>query len=480
MQTSNILFTHGYFLYEDAKEAQIMRPYIPLGILYLSAFLEKNGFENEVFDSTFTSMQALQQQILLQKPNILAVYVNLMTKLNVLKIIRFVKENEMLRDTKIILGGPEVKYNAAGFLAAGADVLVVGEGEETTLELATLFLTEKENSNPESLANITGIAYFSPEKEVIFTPERAKLKDIDVLPPPNRHKVNLHLYLDAWKKHHGKNAISVSTMRGCPYTCKWCSRAVYGLSYRRTSAAKVVAELQTIQDTYQPDSLWFVDDVFTISHKWLREFADELAKKNLKIPYECITRADRMNEEVIDLLKETGCFRVWIGAESGSQKVIDLMDRRVDVNKVRDMIRLSEEKGIEAGTFIMLGYPGETQADIEETVHHLKSANPSHFTITVAYPIKGTELFQEVENEQTHVIDWEAATDRDRDFKRTYPRPYYDFAVRYVVNEVNFYKKKLQKKALSPKAIGFKMRAWAAKTGMLWIKNRDTFFRYKN
>ncbi len=466
MQTHKLLLTHGYFLYEDAKEAQIMRPYIPLGILYLSAFLEKNGIENEVFDSTFASMEALQTQILSQKPKILAIYVNLMTKLNVLKIIHFVKENEALQETKIILGGPEVRYNAEGFLQAGADVLVVGEGEETTLELATLFLEKREAG----FAEIAGIAYFSAEKAVIFTPERAKLKDIDVLPPPNRHKVNLHLYLDAWKKHHGKSAISVSTMRGCPYTCKWCSRAVYGLSYRRTSAAKVVAELQSIQDAYKPDSLWFVDDVFTISHKWLREFAEELAKKNLLIPYECITRADRLNEEVIDLLKETGCFRVWIGAESGSQKVIDLMDRRVDVNKVREMIRLAEEKGIEAGTFIMLGYPGETQADIEETVHHLKSANPSHFTITVAYPIKGTELFQEVENEQTHVIDWEAATDRDRDFKRTYPRRYYDFAVRYVVNEVNFYKKTQENKGFSPHAISLKMRALAAKAGMWWAR----------
>lgn len=468
MQTSKILFTHGYFLYEDPKEAKIMRPYIPLGLLYLSAFLEQNGFENEVFDSTFFSLEKLQTHILQQKPTFLAVYVNLMTKLNVLKIIRFVRENESLKDIKIILGGPEVKYNAANFLAAGADVLVVGEGEETTLELAELFLHKKEKN----IAEIAGVAYLLEKKEVIFTPERAKIKDIDSLPAPNRKKVDLQLYLDAWKKHHGKNAISVSTMRGCPYTCKWCSRAVYGLSYRRTSAAKVVAELLDIQQYYQPDSLWFVDDVFTISHKWLREFADELAKHKLKIPYECITRADRMSEDVIDLLKETGCFRVWIGAESGSQKVIDLMDRRVDVNKVRDMIRLAETKGIEAGTFIMLGYPGETREDIDETIHHLKSANPTHFTITVAYPIKGTELFQEVENQQTHVIDWEAATDRDRDFKRTYPRRYYDFAVRYVVNEVNFFKEKQKGNYFRPQLWAKKARSWAAQIGMWTLSKR--------
>ncbi len=252
------------------------------------------------------------------------------------------------------------------------------------------------------------------------TAEREKIKDLNDLSIPNRKKINLQLYLDAWKKHHGKNALSVSTMRGCPYTCKWCSRAVYGLSYRRRIPEKVVEELIQIKNDYNPDSLWFVDDVFTISHKWLTTFRDELKKQNIIIPYECITRADRLNEEIIQMLKETGCFRVWIGAESGSQKVIDLMDRRVDVNQVRDMIKLTKKHGIEAGTFIMLGYPGETEEDIEETIHHLKESNPDHFTITVAYPIKGTELYQEIEALQTAELDWSTSTDRQVDFKRTY------------------------------------------------------------
>ena len=185
-----------------------------------------------------------------------------------------------------------------------------------------------------------------------------------------------------------------------------------------------------------------MDDVFTISHKWLTSFRDELLKQNLLIPYECITRADRLNEGFILMLKETGCFRVWIGAESGSQKVIDLMDRRVDVNQVREMIQLTRKHGIEAGTFIMLGYPGETEEDIEETIRHLKKSNPDYFTITVAYPIKGTELYQEIEAVQTTNLDWSTSTDRQVDFKRTYSRKYYDYAVKRVINEVNYFKNK--------------------------------------
>jgi len=234
-------------------------------------------------------------------------------------------------------------------------------------------------------------------------------------------------------------------MRGCPYTCKWCSRAVYGQSYRRRSAALVAKELQWIQENYKVDTVWFVDDVFTISHKWLAEFNDELKKINLKVKYECITRADRMNEEVLRLLKETGCYRVWIGAESGSQKIIDAMDRRVDVKQVREMIRKSKDYGIQSGTFIMIGYPGETEADLVETLNHLKSSDPDYYTITVAYPIKGTPLYIETEPDFTIKPAWDEGTDRQIDFKRNYSRKYYDYAIRWIYNEMALHKNNVNK-----------------------------------
>jgi radical SAM superfamily enzyme YgiQ (UPF0313 family) len=256
-------------------------------------------------------------------------------------------------------------------------------------------------------------------------------------------------------------------MRGCPYTCRWCSRAVYGLSYRRRSPAKVVDELEIIQADYHPDTLWFVDDVFTISHKWMNEFTNELKRRDLKINYECITRADRLNEEVISMLKDSGCFRVWIGAESGSQKIINAMDRRVDVEQVREMIKLTRRYGIETGTFIMLGYPGETEKDIEETIEHLKGSNPDYFTITIAYPIKGTEFYQEIEAKQIKSFNWQTDTDRDRDFKRNYSRNYYNYAVRRVVNEVNYHKQKQTSGKFAAKVIGFKSKSLLAKAGMM-------------
>jgi len=446
-----------------------MRPYPPLGILYISGYLEDQGIKNEVYDTTFSSKKAFRTYLLTYKPRLIGIYVNLMTKLNVLETIRFVKEH--LTETTIILGGPEVRYSAENFLRYGADYIVIGEGEETMTELVNSLILVPADMDDEapgqadstSRKSIAGIAFLDNDN-FVQNPERQKIKDLNDLSIPNRKKINLHQYLDAWKKFHGKNALSVSTMRGCPYTCKWCSRAVYGLSYRRRNPDKVVEELAQIKKEYDPDSLWFVDDVFTISHKWLTSFRDELLKQNLLIPYECITRADRLNEEVILMLKETGCFRVWIGAESGSQKVIDLMDRRVDVNQVREMIQLTRKHGIEAGTFIMLGYPGETEEDIEETIRHLKKSNPDYFTITVAYPIKGTELYQEIEAVQTADLDWSTSTDRQVDFKRTYSRKYYDYAVKRVINEVNYFKAMGRKPSIG--AVKLKAKSLIAKLGM--------------
>ena len=234
-----VLLTHGYFLNEDSKEQQIMRPYPPLGLICISSYLEEQGIENEIFDTTFSSKEEFQRHLIDRRPDVVGIYVNLMTKLNVLQTIQFIK-NE-LPGTTIILGGPEVTYSAENFLRYGADYIVIGEGEETMFELVK-GLTLNPSPEERDFNYIQGIAFLK-DRLFIQTSTREKIKDLDELPFPDRKKIDLHLYLDAWRKYHGKNAVSVSTMRGCPYTCKWCSRAVYGLSYRRRSPEKVVEEL---------------------------------------------------------------------------------------------------------------------------------------------------------------------------------------------------------------------------------------------
>ena len=462
----NVMLTHAYYLEEDSRELKIMKPYVPLGILYISSYLDNAGIENIFVDSTFISFDRHCEKILESKPDVIGIYTNLMTRKNVLKLISFIRNAPSVSHSKIVLGGPEVRYHAENFLKSGADFIVNGEGESAMAELATALSS---NGSIDKIKLIHGLVFLD-QGVPVFTPERTAIRDLDTLPLPAREKADMQRYYSVWKTHHGESAVSVNTMRGCPYTCRWCSRAVYGQSYRRRSPKKVVEEIQHIMQNYPADSIWFVDDVFTISHKWLREFYEHLTAAGVKIRYECITRADRMNTEVIGLLKKTGCYRVWIGAESGSQKVIDAMDRRVDVSQVRNMIVKSRESGLQAGTFIMLGYPGETEKDILETLSHLKSSDPDYYTITVAYPITGTPFHSETIHDLPGLEAWARTTDRELDFKRTYSRKYYVFAIRWISNEMAWHKSRRQT-SLSPITLLHKCKALLSRGGMLLNRN---------
>ena len=471
-----VFLTHGYFLDEDVKEKKLMRPYPPLGILYLAAHLTQHGIPVQVFDTTFSARAELERRLLEERPEVVGIYTNLMTKIGVLAIIRFIRSQPSLARTRVVLGGPEVTHHVDRFLEAGADVVVIGEGEETLRELVVAF----RDGLP--LAGVAGIAYrgaeasepsqsFEPSSDpcsaTVRTPARPLVKSLDDLPIPKRDAIDLRPYLEAWRAHHGTSAVSISTMRGCPYTCRWCSRAVYGGSYRRRSPRLVVDEIAGIVERYHPDSLWFVDDVFTINHRWVEEYTLEVEKRDLRVPYECITRADRLNERVVKLLRRSGCFRIWIGAESGSQKILDAMDRRVTVEQVRDMIQLSKRHGIETGTFIMLGYPGETEADIEATIEHLKRADPDQFTITVSYPITGTPVYDEVRQEIVDPGPWATTTDRDTALRGRRSAFYYRNAVSRVVNEVRQHQAARRAGTeLSPRAAKHHAKALLARAGM--------------
>ena len=179
-----ILLTHGYFILEDEREQRIMKPYPPLGLQYISAFLEKNGWEHEVFDSTFSNLNQLQAYLLEFQPKLIGIYTNLMTKINVVKIIRFIRSQSDLQHTKIVLGGPEVRNHKEKFLRAGADVIAFGEGEATLLELVEHYAKEQ----PADLSQINGIAYLDNAGVLQTNPERPLLRELDSLPFPNRKK----------------------------------------------------------------------------------------------------------------------------------------------------------------------------------------------------------------------------------------------------------------------------------------------------
>jgi anaerobic magnesium-protoporphyrin IX monomethyl ester cyclase len=425
----HILLTHGYFLAEDEKERQIMKPYPPLGLLYLSAYLKAHHHSVEVYDSTFGTRTELLQKIRQSPGGLVGIYTNLMTRGSVLQIISAAKQS----GSTVILGGPESANHSAEYLGAGADVIVIGEGESTLTELmATL-----PSMGPHGLSGVRGIVFRNAAGEPVHTPERTKINDLDSLPLPDREAIDHQKYLDAWKGHHGASSINLITARGCPYRCRWCSHAVYGYSHRRRSPANVAAEVAWIVERYNPDQLWYADDVFTISHPWLQGYKAALEKRGLHLPFETITRADRLqSEEAVVALRDLGCYRIWIGSESGSQKILDAMERGVTVEQVRSAVKLAQKHGIRVGMFLMWGYEGEQMEDIAATVEHVKQSDPDVFFTTVSYPIKGTPYFDTVKEKVSLPQAWANATDRDYFINGRHGRDYYRLADVWLRNEV--------------------------------------------
>jgi radical SAM superfamily enzyme YgiQ (UPF0313 family) len=429
---ADLILSHGYFLYEDEKELQIMKPYPTLGLLYLSAYLRREGFSVEVFDTTFAKREELFTR-LAGGPGVLGLYTNLMTRRPVLDILARAKAHGWT----VVVGGPESANYPAEYLARGADVVVIGEGEATLAELLPALAAR----GPHQLQGVAGTVFRDEAGAVITNPEREKIADLDSLPWPDREQIDLGRYMDVWRTHHGMGSVNLITTRGCPYKCRWCSHAVFGFTHRRRSALNCADEVQHIVERYNPQQLWYSDDVFTLNHRWLYEFAGELKRRGLKRPFETISRADRMmKDEVLATLAEMGCYRVWIGSESGSQRILDAMQRGVTAEQVQWATRAAQRHGIEVGMFLMWGYDGETVDDIQATIEHVKKANPDVFFTTVAYPIMNTTYYGAVADRVVLQGNWENSTDRDYKIKGRHSRAYYGHADRWLRNEVEAFR----------------------------------------
>jgi radical SAM superfamily enzyme YgiQ (UPF0313 family) len=440
----DLLLTHGYFLTEDAKEQQIMKPYVPLGILYLTSHLRARGFGVEVFDSTFSERTELLRILHTERPAILGVYANLMTRASVVRILREARA----AGWKTIVGGPEAGAYVHQYLVSGADVVVAGEGEMVLEELLPVL----QSGSRQQLANVRGIAFRGDDGTIRQTPPHPQIADLDQQPWPSRESAPIDRYLETWKSHHGVSSVSLITARGCPYHCRWCSHAVFGKTHRRRSPVRVVDELEWIRHRYNPDMLWIADDVFTINHRWLADFAAEMIRRDLRIPFECISRADRINTQVADLLAALGCFRIWIGSESGSQPVLDAMQRGVTVEEVHTAVTACKSRGIQTGMFLMWGYEGEEISDIEDTVRHVRRTQPDVFLTTVAYPIAGTPYFKEVADRTIAPSSWENSSDRDIRIRGRHSRRFYANADQLLRAEVE-----LEKLSRTPVADAMRM-----------------------
>ncbi len=454
----DLLLTHGFFLSEDPKECAIAKPYPPLGILYISSYLRKRGFDVEIYDATFGSRAELYGILQDGPPAVLGIYGNLLTRRSVLSIMSAARD----AGWTVVLGGPEPPAYAEEYLRAGANLIVQGEGEATLAE----FLAACRAKETHSSHKIKGLICRAEDGSVVHTPARPLMRNLDAEPWPDRERIETERYVKEWRDHHGMGSLSLITARGCPYDCRWCSHSTYGQSHRRRSPKGVADEVEWLISRYGPDLLWIADDVFTIHHSWILNYLRETRGRGIRIPFECITRADRVSPLIADALAELGCFRVWIGSESGSQRILDAMSRRVNLEQVRQAVELCRQRGIEVGMFLMWGYEGEEISDIEATIQHVKSTLPDILLTTVSYPIMGTPYYQEVASRLVSPRDWSEMTDRDFILRGRRSREFYAFADQLLKTEVGLQKISHEAQADSPTVRDLRNQIDAARRGL--------------
>lgn len=432
----DIMLTHGYFLSSDKVEQRVMKPYPPLGILYLSAFLKRAGFRVEVLDTTFLDPVSYHARLAELRPKSVGIYATVITRQNVLRMTG----DAAGFGVPVIVGGPDPAQYLGQYLRAGAGAIALGEGEETLAQWLGMALDK--GAGHQEMEEVPGLV-LPRDGDLHRTAPRPAIKDLDQLPWPDREAIDFKNYLRSWRDRHGEASLSILTARGCPFSCTWCSREVFGQTHRQRDPADVARELRHLKEQYQPDAVWIADDVLTLNRSWVPRFVEAVEAEDAAVPFECLSRVDCIDHETISSLKRIGCFRIWYGAESGEQKVIDRMNKKFTIDQVRQATAMTREAGIEVGHFIMLGYPGETRRDILSTIRFLKETRPDHFGPSVAFPIKGTAFYEEVKDRVVEDQVWSQRNQNRLMFRGRYPALFYWLAVRLVNNEVPLFNRYL-------------------------------------
>jgi anaerobic magnesium-protoporphyrin IX monomethyl ester cyclase len=430
----DVLFTHSYFLRFDPKQWKAGQPYPPLGTLYAAAVLREQGFGVSLFDSMFAEgPDELMPYLIDEVPQVCVIYddgFNYLTKMCLtnmreaaFRMIRLAKEARCT----VILSGSDSTDRYSEYLSEGADFVLLGEGEQTLVELVSALRDSRRN-----FSSIPGLAFLQ-DNNPIKTGSRKVMTDLDALPMPAWDLVDMDNYRNTWFKHAGFFSLNIATTRGCPFKCNWCAKPIYGNRYHARSPKHVVEELKGLTESYGVDHIWFCDDIFGLKPGWVKEFADLVQKEALRFRFKIQSRADLLVQPAyVHELARAGCSDVWMGAESGSQKVLDAMDKGITVEQIDTATRLLRENGVMASFFIQFGYPGETREDIHKTVRMINRLLPDSLGISVSYPLPGTVFYERVKADLKDKTNWTDSDELKVMFRNIYSPAFYKQLHRYV------------------------------------------------
>lgn len=457
-----ILFTHSYFQQFDPKQVVHAQPYPPLGTILAAAYIRSNEHEVALFDPMFAkNPDEILPLLIAFEPDVLVIYddgFNYLTKmcLSNMRDAAFVMQQlAKERHCKVIVTSSDAADHFEKYLEQGADCVIIGEAENTLLEL--LNNLEKNENN---LNEISGLIY-KLNGQIVQTKKRNLSKNLDEFPLPAWDLINIAPYKKVWLEKHGYFSLNVATTRGCPYKCNWCAKPIYGNAYNMRSPANVVAELKLLKEKFDFEHIWFCDDIFGLKRSWVNEFKDLVQKENLKFKYKIQSRADLLvQEKYVTDLAASGCDDVWMGAESGSQKILDAMDKGTTVEEIKRARQLLKDHVIKASFFLQYGYPGETKEDIQKTIELVKECMPDDIGISVSYPLPGTLFYENVKNELKEKTNWTDSDELALMFKNTFQPSYYKVLHRYTHSI--FRKSQAQQKLKQKNKLSTKLKSLAS------------------
>ena len=423
----DVLFAQSYFLRQDPKERAAMSPYPPLGTMYAASFVRQRGYTAALFDSMLAEDEhELRHAIDLHRPRVVVLYdddFNYLTKMCLSRMREAAFTMTAIAKAAgmtVVVHGSDPTDNVERYLARGADYIICGEGEHTLAELLDFLL-----KGSRSLDSIRGLAYMS-HAGLRRTAPREILRDLDTLPFPARDLVDNNHYRSLWTRRHGYFSMNIVTTRGCPYHCNWCAKPVYGQRYNARSPRNVVDEMLSLKKLFRPDHLWFCDDIFGLKPGWTEQFCEEVKGRDAIIPYKCLARVDLLLKgDTIEHLRRSGCVSVWVGAESGSQRILDAMEKGTTVAEIYEASRRLKEAGIGIGFFLQYGYPGETEDDIALTLKMVRECKPDDIGISVSYPLPGTKFYENVRQQLGSKDHWQDSQDLAMMFVGTHVPDFY-------------------------------------------------------